>query len=152
MKITEAEPLIKSIMDEYVPDWEFRWDRATSRFGCCHHNLKRVTLSKALTELNPWDEVKDTLLHEIAHALVGKKHGHDAVWKAKCREIGARPYRCYGSSVRRPVEKWKGVCPKCGKIVYVYRRNNISCGRCSKIYDPRYKFVWEENILEKESK
>jgi len=33
--------------------------------------------------------VRDTLLHEIAHALVGTAHGHDEVWKAKCLEIGA---------------------------------------------------------------
>ena len=145
MKIAEAEPLIKSIMDEYVPDWEFRWDRATRRFGCCYSNLKRITISEPLTKLNGWNDVKDTLLHEIAHALVGQGHGHDEVWKAKCREIGARPHRCYGSSVRRPVKKWKGVCPECGKVVYGCRRTDCSCGRCSKIYDPRYKFVWEEN-------
>ena len=37
------------------------------------------------------DEVRDTILHEIAHALVGPGHGHDAVWKAKCVEVGAKP-------------------------------------------------------------
>ena len=145
MKIAEAEPFIRTLMDDNLPDWDFRWDRATRRFGCCHQNLKRITLSKTLTELNEWDDIKDTLLHEIAHALAGQGHGHDAVWKAKCREIGARPERCYGSSVRRPVKKWKGICPGCGRTIYNCRRNNISCGECCKVYNPKYKFIWKLN-------
>ena len=34
------------------------------------------------------DHIRDTILHEIAHALVGPCHGHDAVWRQKAREIG----------------------------------------------------------------
>lgn len=145
MKISQAEPLIKELMDKYIPGWEFRWDRATRRFGCCHQNLKRITLSKALAELNNWDDVKDTALHEIAHALAGVGHGHDNVWKTKCIEVGASPTRCYDSSVKRPKKKWKGVCPECGRIIYGCRRRNISCGKCCKTYNPKYKFIWEEN-------
>ena len=145
MKIKEAEPFVKTLMDDYLPDWEFRWDRATCRFGCCHQGLKRITLSKTLTELNEWDDVKDTLLHEIAHALAGKGHGHDGVWKAKCIEIGAKPERCYDETIKCPPRKWRGTCPECGRVIYKSRRRNISCGKCSKVYNPKYKFIWEEN-------
>ena len=144
MKIVEAEALIKPIMNEYIPDWDFRWDRATRRFGCCYQNLKRITLSKTLTELNEWDDVKDTLLHEIAHALAGEGHGHDWLWKDKCELIGARPERCYPNYIKRPPKKYKGICPECGQIVYGCRRRDISCGKCCKVYNPKYKFVWEE--------
>lgn len=41
--------------------------------------------------------IRDTILHEIAHALVGPNHCHDLVWKAKCLEIGATPRRCGAS-------------------------------------------------------
>ena len=34
------------------------------------------------------DEIKGTWLHEIAHALVGPDHDHDAVWQARCCTIG----------------------------------------------------------------
>lgn len=145
MKIKEAEPLIKELMDKYIPDREFRWDKATVRFGCCHQKLKRITLSKALTELNDWDEVKDTVLHEIAHGLAGEGHGHDWYWKDKCELIGARPERCYPMTVKTPPKKWKGVCPTCGRTIYRRVRRDLSCGRCSKTYNPKYKFVWEEN-------
>ncbi len=41
------------------------------------------------------EEVKDTILHEIAHALVGKAHHHDDVWRAKALEIGCSGRRCH---------------------------------------------------------
>ena len=43
-------------------------------------------------------EIEDTLLHEIAHALVGRRHHHDAVWRAKAREIGCTGQRCHSVS------------------------------------------------------
>lgn len=30
----------------------------------------------------------DTVAHEVAHALVGPAHGHDAVWRRKAVELG----------------------------------------------------------------
>jgi SWI/SNF-related matrix-associated actin-dependent regulator 1 of chromatin subfamily A len=33
-------------------------------------------------------QFKDTILHEIAHAIVGPHHGHDEVWRGKAVEIG----------------------------------------------------------------
>lgn len=41
------------------------------------------------------DFIKDTILHEIAHAMIGVKvcthHSHDKVWKIACTELGAMP-------------------------------------------------------------
>lgn len=50
--------------------WSFEFDNAQKRFGCCNFNKKRITLSRILTTLNSEAEVEDTILHEIAHALV----------------------------------------------------------------------------------
>ena len=33
-------------------------------------------------------KIKNTILHEISHAIVGKNHGHDDIWKNKAIEIG----------------------------------------------------------------
>ena len=73
MKISQAESLIKDLMNQYVPDWEFRWDKATRRFGCCHQNLKRITLSNTLTELNDWDDVKEICKHHDESMRLGGK-------------------------------------------------------------------------------
>lgn len=34
-------------------------------------------------------KIKDTVLHEIAHAIVGNEHGHDGVWKECAQRIGS---------------------------------------------------------------
>ena len=56
---------------------------------------KLITLSRPLVLLNASQQVRDTLLHEIAHALT-PGDGHGRRWKAKCVQIGAVPRRCYG--------------------------------------------------------
>lgn len=145
MRIEEAEPRIKELIAKHLPDYRFEWDKAERRFGCCYVNLKKITISKSLTELNPWEEVKDTVLHEIAHGLAGNGHGHDELWKNICVRIGARPKRCYSRSVLTPPKKWKGVCPACGRTVYGRVRRDMSCGKCSRTYNPKYKFIWTSN-------
>ncbi len=64
------------------------------RFGCCNFTRRRISLSRPLTFLNDEAEVRDTILHEIAHALTPKT-GHGPAWKAMCLRIGAKPVRCF---------------------------------------------------------
>ena len=39
------------------------------------------------------EAIKDTVLHEIAHAIAGGRHHHDRVWVACCNKIGCEPSR-----------------------------------------------------------
>jgi hypothetical protein len=50
-----------------------------------------IVLSRPYVRAAQAPSVEDSVLHEIAHALVGCRHGHDELWREKCREIGARP-------------------------------------------------------------
>jgi predicted SprT family Zn-dependent metalloprotease len=106
--------------------WTFRFNSNVRRAGVCHYPAPtrpgRIELSRHFVERNSDAEVVDTLLHEIAHALVGPRHGHDAAWRAKCREIGARPVRCYGGTVDMPTGKWRAVCPSCSTAYDRHRR------------------------------
>jgi predicted SprT family Zn-dependent metalloprotease len=89
--------------------------------GLCVYSRKTIELSVHFVERdNPWAEVRDTILHEIAHALVGHGHGHDTVWKRKCVEIGARPQRCGNADM--PEGNWRARCGACGKAFHRHRK------------------------------
>src|SRR5947209_15308840 len=73
--------------------WTFAFNRRKRAMGYCYYGSKTVELSVYFVESNPDAVIRDTLLHEIAHALVGPEHGHDRAWKEKCLELGAKPER-----------------------------------------------------------
>jgi hypothetical protein len=107
MKLNEARDLAIQLMTNHgivEQGWRFEFDNAKRRFGCCKYGSRRITLSLYLTELNNIDEVKNTILHEIAHALCPRQ-GHNSVWKRKAIEIGCSGDRCYSSD---KVETVKG--------------------------------------------
>jgi predicted SprT family Zn-dependent metalloprotease len=95
-----------------LPDWSLGFNRRKRTLGLCFHHRRAVELSAHLVERNGPAEVLDTLLHEIAHGLVGPGHGHDAVWRRKCVEVGATPKRCGQADM--PRGRWRAQCPRCG--------------------------------------
>lgn len=144
MQTSAALRLARSLLNEHgLPNWTVGLDRAKARAGAAHFGRRRITLSGPLTRLHDEDDVRDTILHEIAHALVGPDHGHDAVWKAKAREIGASDSRCFSSEAARQLAPFVGVCPA-GHEVRRHKRPTrvFSCPRCSSSFDPVHIFEW----------
>ena len=87
------------------------------------------------------------ILHEIAHALVGPAHGHDAAWKRAARALGAPDSARLSSSLPAPDAPWVGTCPRCGAKRRLYRapRRVSSCGLCSRFFDPALILTWEHH-------
>jgi predicted SprT family Zn-dependent metalloprotease len=75
--------------------WSFQFDNATQRAACCNYQTQVISLAHAYARAAPDEAIDDTLLHEIAHALVGKAHGHDQVWQAKAVALGCSGHRCH---------------------------------------------------------
>merc|ERR1711964_110891 len=48
--------------------------------------------------------IKNTLLHEIAHAIAGQEHHHDKVWKKIALSIGCNGERCSKSGFSQKLE------------------------------------------------
>jgi predicted SprT family Zn-dependent metalloprotease len=109
--------------------WTFVWDKSKDRTGQCRFRRREIGFSLYYVEKSSWDEITDTILHEIAHALVGPKHGHDLAWKAKCVEIGAKPMRL-ASEEAVTTAKFNFVikCPSCGRKWYRYRMRRRNFG------------------------
>lgn len=100
--------------------WRFGFNRRKRSLGLCVYSRRTIELSLPFVERNPIEAVRDTVLHEIAHALVGPKHGHDSTWKRKCLEIGAIPKRC--GDAEMPAGLWNARCGHCGVEFHRYRK------------------------------
>ena len=144
MNVAVATKLAKHLMRQHklAPEWTFRFDHSKVRFGKCNYAKKEISLSRYLVELNSEAEVRETILHEIAHALAPRRAGHGSAWRSVALLIGCNGRRCYGEEVVRPKPKYKGTCPACQRVVYRHRRNRIACGRCSRTFGPRFVFIW----------
>ncbi len=149
MDTTTAASLARGLMREHGLDgWVFKFDRAKRRFGQCNYRTWTISLSAPLVALNSEERVRNTILHEIAHALAPGHH-HDRVWQATARSIGCDGSRCYSSdAVEMPAGAWRGTCPSCGKHVERHRLTDkgrrAACRACCKgRYDARFVFVWE---------
>lgn len=124
----------RSYMTEHgLDDWIFRFDNAKRRAGCCQYSKKTITLSYEFVLRNNEIEIRDTILHEIAHALAGPRAKHGPLWKEMCKRIGARPVRCYSNNVNMPQGKYKAVCGGCNKVFFRHRniRRKVSKVYCS---------------------
>ena len=136
MKLEDAHGIALGLFREHgiASDWSFGFDRAVRRFGCCWHGKQRITLSRALVELNDEDEVVDTILHEIAHALVGPGAGHGPIWQEVAAGIGARPEACYdAAAIRTPERRWAAVCSDhgiVGRRDRLHQRHGWRCAKC----------------------
>jgi len=132
----EAQTLLKKhgLADE---GWTFKISTTKRRMGACDYNSKQIEVSAYFLN-SPQEELTDVLLHEIAHALVGPKNGHNYVWKAKCREIGANPSRTYETVKVVNTAQYNYVlrCPRCKREWKRYRLKrsligNAICPTCT---------------------
>jgi predicted SprT family Zn-dependent metalloprotease len=121
MDLIAARRLARTLMTQHgVGHWKFGFDRAVRRFGLCNYSAQTITLSAKLTEMNPETEVRQVILHEIAHAMVGSKVGHGAKWIRQARAIGFTGSRLHTAAA--PKHRFIGMCPKCGAEFPRHRR------------------------------
>ena len=122
MTLVDAWLTAMQLMKEHgLTGWTFKFDHAKNRCGQCHYSKKQISLSEHYVKLNEVASVTNTILHEIAHALVGHGYGHGPTWKRKAKEIGCTASRCAANIVTVP-GKFEAVCQFCGRKHYAHRR------------------------------
>jgi predicted SprT family Zn-dependent metalloprotease len=123
MDFSEAEQLARKLMADFgLPDWAFGWNRRKRSLGLCRYREKRLELSAHFVQANPLEQVRETILHEIAHALAGEKAGHGPKWKALRAQVGCLPQRCDHGQAVMPRGRWSARCAACGKEYWRHRR------------------------------
>jgi hypothetical protein len=149
MLISDAAYLAVMKMKEFgLTDrgWKLQFNNTKTTLGLCCFRIKTIKLSRAFVEVNEERTVLDTILHEIAHALLPPTEKHSIVWSSLAKSIGCNGKRLDNESIA-PEKKRIGTCPKCGKVIRRHRAKNLACGSCCRFwgngkFDARFKFVW----------
>jgi predicted SprT family Zn-dependent metalloprotease len=134
---------LRLLREHRLDDWHVDFDLAKRRAGVCRYRDKVISLSAPLVRLHDADEVRQTILHEIAHALAGPRAGHGARWRAIAQQVGASPERCLPEDAPRVPGAWVGVCSR-GHVVERHRRPErvTSCSTCSPEFSAEHILTW----------
>ena len=110
-------------------DWKLDLDHAKVRAGACFFKEKKISFSRNFIKNSNEVEIYDTILHEIAHALVGPKCGHGIVWKNMAKRLGCSAKRCH--SLEFSDYKWIRYCKNsCWEQKTHRRKSNLICRKC----------------------
>ena len=122
--------LARSEMDKNgLFDWKLDLDHAKVRAGACFFRERKISFSRNFIKNSNDSEIYDTILHEIAHALVGPKHGHNIVWKNMAKKLGCSAKRCH--TLEFSDYKWIRYCKNYCWEQKVHRRTlNLICRKC----------------------
>lgn len=103
----EAARLARVELDKHgLTSWHVRINASLTSMGflaLCSYRDKCIILNAHHIDMNPDDAIKNSILHEIAHALVGEGHAHNEVWRAKAIEIGCDGIPCSHLSLNSEV-------------------------------------------------
>ena len=126
---------------ELTPGWEFGFNLNAARGGVCRYEERRIELSVSYCHRALPRQVEETILHEIAHAIVGFEHKHRAVFKEVCLRIGGDPSPCH--DVEHTPPRWMGLCG-CGNRFPRHRLSRRTrrgiCPKC------RGAIRWERHV------
>ena len=84
--------MARQLIDRHgLTDWTLAFSETRRRLGHCDYRDKviRIALQHALGDAD--ESIRDTVLHEIAHAIAGCEAGHGPLWKEIAQKIGATP-------------------------------------------------------------
>lgn len=138
-----ADALIRLHLDD---SWSFGFDNAKTRAGLTNYRSRTITVSRYLASRWEDDDVHQTLLHEVAHAMAGHEAGHGPEWRRIAREIGYIGDRTHRGEIATETAKWVGVCPQ-GHEHFRFRKPTrvASCVKCaprSRGFNPRFVIRW----------
>lgn len=112
--------------------WSLKQNKRKTCLAICNYTKKEISISIYYLsgKLCTLKSLRNTILHEIAHALAGKAHKHDLYWKAIAVSIGCDGEVC--GKMDSPPRNWLMYCPKkCFNKEY-YREPNIKNKVCLK--------------------
>lgn len=140
----QARLLVKS----HGIDIPVELDGGKRRMGATHFRNKeayKISLSRHFIDLLGDDEIRNIVLHEIAHVKAGRDAGHGPVFRMHARALGISTNRC-GDPSDSPDPVWIGTCSR-GHTTGLYRAPTRvrSCGMCSRTWSLANVYTWKKN-------
>ena len=91
-----VEELALDLMRSYdVSHFSYILGFSSKFIGQCNFSKQAIILNYVYVFRYNLSEIKNVILHEIAHVLVGPGHGHKEVWQNKAKELGVTWTRRY---------------------------------------------------------
>lgn len=136
--IKDAEKLIQEKMELHEltkNGWTYKISsKMVTCAGKCSYKKNTLTFAKNFCTNVEESELINTILHEIAHAIVGPKTNHNETWRKLHIKMGGDGERCHRETFSPP--KYLMECTKCQKIWKRYRKpfdGNYSCSCGGKV-------------------
>lgn len=118
MKIQDAEKMARDLMDHHgLKRWKLLFStKMRSTFGKVKYGKGRskmtgrafvgiIKINSRMVLLNKEKQVRNTVIHEIAHALAPVGSHHNLRWQQIAKSLGDDGERCYGDDVVQITKK-----------------------------------------------
>lgn len=103
------------LKNKYCPtlDIIFSFNNSKTKTGVCYDNPTEIQLSKYFLKspIATPAKIRDVILHELAHAIVGVHHQHNDIWKNVALEIGCSGQVCSEPFLLKSDYKYIITCP-----------------------------------------
>lgn len=147
-KINAQNLVLQELKNHNLKGWSFKYDNAFLRLGVCRYRTKTIGLSSTFVLNNTEEEVRNVILHEIAHAIAGIGAGHSRKWRRIATNIGCSFVSRVNKNAVMPERTKIATCPNCGKVCRYYKvRRSLACKACCDKYNngkytKEYLFKW----------
>jgi predicted SprT family Zn-dependent metalloprotease len=137
-----------------TPAWRMALTRGKHTVGSTNYSTRVISISAAVLPFNTPAQVRELILHEIAHAMVGARRGehHGEAWRRQAVALGCSGER--HPEIVYPRGAWRVVCDRgCGyckekhtALTQKQRAKARSCPVCgpSRGYSAEYRLRIEE--------
>lgn len=111
--------------------WKFEFNNRANAIGLCRYSNKTIYISTVFADALTNTEVKDTLLHEIAHAMTPGE-GHGVEWKRMARILGCAAKSTARLENAEQIQKKYAICIRRAdgtleKVSSCSRKKDLSC-------------------------
>ena len=134
------------LMEHELDGWTVKLGNAARTAGSCHYGQKVIRISLKVAQIVEWEEVHDTILHEVAHAIAGHSAGHGYEWRRVAREIGLKNPQRTASFDTTSIDPWVGTCPAGHTVTRPGAPRRLrSCALCHRGFSADHLLTWTKH-------